>query len=471
MQSFLFLLHGMDLGWNAWTFVAIGSDLFLFATLPSVLLRRRSSPASTVAWLLALSMLPLLGPALWWLIGQNRMERTRLARCRARARLARVCEGAGGMVGCCAPDGSPGISPQRSGNRVQLLVDAGAAYPDFEHGVTGAERSVHAMFYIWQPDEFGTRLRDLLASRAAAGVEVRVLVDAIGSPYANRRFFAPLLDAGGRVSWFQPPRMLRRGFNLNHRNHRKLLLVDGRRAWIGGLNIGDEHLHGWHDLAVRLEGPAVRDLSEVFIDDWHFAAGEVLNLASRATDSGTVTCRVLASGPDDTTHATHDAIFMALTRAQTSIWAITPYFIPGDAIAVALRTAALRGLDVRLLLPSASGTWHDRWTRLAGRTWYPDLLEAGVRIWEYGDGFLHAKAIVVDDELGILGSANLDTRSLRLNFELSGVFHGSELASELKTLFEADLRVALEVELSSLDSEPLHRRLFASALRLGSPLL
>jgi len=274
MQSFLVLLHGMDLGWNLWTVVALGSDLLAVLTAPSVLLRRQGRPTASLGWLLALFTLPALGPALWWLFGRNRLERRRAARCLARAELAAAVHAPAGVLECCDGGGSPGVSPRRPGNTVRLLVDAKAAYPAFLAAVEAAERSVEVLFYIWQPDETGARLRDLLAERASAGISVRVLVDGLGAHRADRAFFAPLRAAGGRVAWFQPPRVLRRGLDLNFRNHRKLLLVDRRHAWVGGINIGDEHLGAWHDLAIGLRGPVVRDLFEVFADDRYFTTGE-----------------------------------------------------------------------------------------------------------------------------------------------------------------------------------------------------
>jgi len=461
----------MHLGWNVWTLVAVATDLFALTTAPSVLLRTRQRPTATLGWLLALFTLPLLGPAVWWLIGRNRLERRRVTRSRSPAGLAASLDTLGGVLEGCGPSGHPGVGPRRPGNQARLLVDAAEAYPVFFEGVAGAVRSVDVLFFSWQPDETGSRLRDHLAERAAAGVDVRVLVDGMGAHRADRAFFAPLLQAGGRVAWFQPPRILRRGFDLNFRNHRKLLMIDRSRAWIGGLNIGDEHLGAWHDLAAELRGPVVRDLFEVFADDWFFTTGEALALPPVVAAPGAAVCRVLASGPDDTVASTHDAFFLALTSARTSIRLMTPYFIPGEAIVAALRSAALRGVDVRLLLPASSGVLHDRVTRLAGRTWFPELLDPGIRIWEYGAGFLHAKALVVDEELTLLGSANLDSRSFRLNFELSCAVHDKAFATRLGAVFDEDLLRSNEVVGAALEAEPLSQRIVAATLRLAAPLL
>lgn len=471
MQSFLVLLHGMDLGWNLWSFVAVGSDLLALLTAPSVLLRRSGRPTAALGWILALFTLPALGPALWWMIGRSRVERRSADRCRSRATLAATTSAAEGVLDCCTPAGSPGVSPRRHGTSAALLVDAAQAYPAFEAAIGAARQSIEVMFYIWQPDGAGARLRDRLAARAAAGIDVRVLVDGFGARRADRRFFAPLIERGGRVAWFRPPHLLRRGFDLNFRNHRKLLLIDHGRAWIGGLNVGDEHLSEWHDLAVELDGPVVRDLFEVFADDWFFTTGEELPLPAPRAGTGAATVRALASGPDVTVNATRDAFFIALTSARVQIRLMTPYFIPDEAILQALRTAALQGVDVRLLLPSSATTAHERLTLRAARTWFPELLDAGVRIWEYEGGFLHAKALVVDDDLVLLGSANLDTRSFRLNFELSTVIRDPGLAAAVTEVFRADLDRSREVVRAALERRSFGARLVDASLRLGSPLL
>lgn len=479
MQTLLTLLHGMDWGWNGWTLLGVGSDLLAFASLPSILLRRRGRPVAALGWLLAVFTLPLVGAALWWLLGRTQLAHRRRRRQEARARLCRIGPQAveGGLLACCTPDGEAGAGPWRVGNEVRLLVDAKQAYPRIEELIGGADRSIELLFFVWRPDTIGRRWRDLLTERARAGVRVRLLVDGFGSSAADRFFFAPLIDAGGAVRWFLPPRLLRRGFDLNFRNHRKLVVVDGERAIAGGLNVGDEHVGAWHDLMFEVRGPTVDDLREVFLDDWYFVTGEsTLPTAAVPTSpppdaSGLVECQVLASGPDQRDNTSLDALFELLAQATDRAWLMTPYFVPDPAIVQALRAASIRGADVRLLLPRRVRAWGDRLTRTASRSWFDELLRSGVRIDEFEPAFVHAKALLVDEELVLIGSANIDSRSLRLNFELGCLIRSVELNRDLAELFEGDLVDATPVPEDFAQREGRLQALTSSALHLLSPLL
>lgn len=454
MHWLINLLLGSGLEPRAATGVLLLGDLLALATVPSVLLHRRGRPRGALSWLLTVFALPLVGVAAWWLLGRTHLRR-RLRR--RRASCMAVCDcaaqppdeealkdfdriiparGAGRRA-----EGAP--FPPTCGNAVGLRVDGPSAFGAMFEAVRAAERQVHAMFYIWRADETGRALGELLIEKARAGLEVRVVVDALGGR-GFRRLGRQLTEAGGHVAHFLPPRFLPWAPTFNFRNHRKLLIVDEQAAFIGGMNVADEYARDWHDLAVRLEGPGVAQLQHVFLEDWHTATGETLtgtgcSCSRTGGAAGDAACAVVASGPDERGSWIQDALFGAITSARERVWLITPYFIPSDPIVAALRAAAQRDVDVCLLLPLRCDHWL---VGLAARAYYDELLAAGVRIVEYDRTVLHAKALVIDRKITLIGSANTDVRSFRLNFELGCLFASPELNAALAAVFEADCRAS-----------------------------
>lgn len=341
-----------------------------------------------------------------------------------------------------------GVFPATRDNAVEVLLSGDEAYDAFERAVRDARHHIHFEFYIWRADETGRRFRDLLMEKARAGVEVRVLYDGIGGSEVHGEFMRPLVEAGGRAAPFLPVNIFERRLRVNFRNHRKIIVVDGQVGFTGGVNIGDEYRE-WEDTAVRLEGPVVYQLQEVFAEDWYFATGE--NLATNLyfppafgpsaceAPPGSATARVIASGPDLKRQIMHQVFFMAISLARTRIWLVTPYFIPEQSIIAALTTAALRGVDVQLIVPGdgASDVSIARW---AGQAFYEELLESGVKIHEYKGKVLHAKVLLVDDVWSFVGSANLDIRSFRLNFEINCLVSDPRDAPTLRGVVRAGRR-------------------------------
>jgi cardiolipin synthase len=360
---------------------------------------------------------------------------------------------------------------------VRLLVDGGQTYGALEEMIRSARHHVHCLFYIWEKDATGARFRDLLAARAREGVEVRVLLDAMGGGGTAGRFMDPLRAAGGEVALFMPTRFLRRSLSINFRNHRKILVADGHVGYTGGLNIGDEYVGEWRDMGLRLEGPAASQFQEVFLDDWYFATGK--NLADPAYFEGAAgspvesagvpaTCSVIAGGPDTVDNPTLDTFFMGITMSRERIWITTPYLAPGPDVLTALRTAAYRGVDVRLLVPRRSDS---RIVQLAGRSFYPALLRAGVRVYEYLPAVLHGKTWVFDGEHLAIGSANLDNRSFKLNFEITCFLQSRQATSEMAAIFERDLAHSEEILLERFERRSQWSQLMESAANLLGPLL
>ncbi len=469
---------------------AIGELLGLLS-VPSVLLQRRGRPTAALVWIMALLSMPYVGLILWWLIGRRHLARRRARHLRASTTVSQLLEARALLAppqqlppGLPVPSGraAPGLFAPVGGNFVDVLVDGDAVYASLEEIIGSAQHHVHLLFYIWQNDATGRRFRDLLVAKARAGVEVRLLYDAVGSPGLNAAFLAPLRQAGARTGAFLPVRLSRR-LTLNFRNHRKIVVVDGQQAYTGGLNVGDEYKGDWHDVGMRLHGPVVDQLQQVFADDWLFATGEDIVLPpyfgqhTRLLQAGVdlplgedpaATCSVVASGPDQRHNLTHDTFVMAINEARERIWLTTPYFIPGPTLLTALRCAVYRGVDVRLLLPERNDV---AIVKLAARSYYSELLSAGVRIFEYRPAVLHAKILVFDRELSVLGSANLDTRSFQTNFEVSCFIASRAANATLAGLFERDLAQSQEIVLEDLSPARTWDRLLESTAHLLSPLL
>jgi cardiolipin synthase A/B len=377
--------------------------------------------------------------------------------------------------------GALASTPASLGNATQLLVDAAATYREISLAIHEARHHIHVEFYIIQPDAVGRSLRDLLAARAAAGIEVRVLCDGIGSMSLPADFWDPLRAAGGHAASFAPlskliPRWRRRD-RVDFRNHRKLVVVDGRVGFTGGINVGKEYLGldpeigRWRDTHVRIDGPAVLGLQQTFLQDWAMSTDQALDdehYFPACPPAGECVVQIIDSGPDQAWASVELYYAQAIALACERVWITNPYFIPSQVIETALTVAALRGVDVRILLPRRSDSRLVTW---ASHSYYAPLLHAGVRIFEYAKGFVHAKTMVVDDWVATVGSANMDMRSFKLNFELNAFVFGSRLCRDVARQFAVDLEAATEITQGWDRRMGLLRRLVRGTARLLSPLL
>jgi len=454
-----------------------------------VIMQRRS-PASTVGWIVALMAMPIVGLVIYRFFGPLRVHRQRLKRLHGRARLGtqqeqlalreeypdapqwvlqhtRLIERASGI-------------PMSTAHAVVLLQDGVATLASMLEAVRAARHHVHLEYYIYEPDQIGERLRDALIERLRAGVEVRLLVDAVGSPKLNsragRRFLVDFTQLGGEFAVFHPNRFDRLRPLVNLRTHRKILVVDGVVGFTGGINITQDENEevcdtAYRDTHIRLEGPAVRWLQYVFLEDWAYAGGSKVQRAlSRdliiASEPGPIGVQVIASGPDTRGEAIHRAVIDALHTAERRIWLTTPYFVPTEPALYALVDAAMRGVDVKLLVPQKSDS---RLVTAAAQSYYEELQEAGVKIFEYLPRMLHAKTLLVDDLYAQIGTANFDHRSFRLNFEVAVAVFSPELNAQLAQAFERDL--AHSRFAASAKREPFVTRFVLALARLFSPVL
>lgn len=469
----------------AWLLTALNYAIIAFL-VPRILFQRRD-PRGTLAWVLFVVLVPFLGLIAFWVLGHTRL---RLRTWRRKDRLRRA---AAVRQELPAPPAVPeavlpvdatlfhlaqGLDPAGAPsdrNRVELLDQGPAIFAAMEEAIDRAAAHVHAEFYIWNRDATGARFRDALVRAARRGVAVRVLVDDVGARAARADFFRPLTEAGGEVRRFLPVSLLARRFSLNHRNHRKLLVTDGQVGFTGGINIGDEYAGlgpPWYDAQVRLEGPAVHRLQAVFCQDWFRAGGEDLArpelFPPPLPHPSGAWVQILESGPDLPIHTIHALTVAILGRAAERVRLVSPYFVPDPATSLALRTAAIQGADVRLILP---GETDHPLVSHAARTFYDELLEAGVRIFETPDRFVHAKMFAVDGRLATVGSANLDERSQRLNFEVNAFVYGPELAGAVERACAALEAGATEIDRATFARRGWVQRWKEALARLLTPIL
>lgn len=449
--------------------------------IPSLLAQRCKSPSATLAWLWALLLFPGLGALMYVLIGSERLQRRRMAKVSALDRKMSAAHKAARLAKAVAAMDMPELArvngfPPTGGNALALLPDGTSFFPVLLEIIGAAQHHLHLEFYIWRKDRTGAMVRDALVQAALRGVQVRVLVDEIGSIWLRRRFFGPLIRARGEFSWFHTFWPRRGRFHLNLRNHRKLVIADGTVALTGGMNVGDEYWRGCdappcRDLGVRLRGPVVRQLAEVFAQDWYFATDKELTKAEyypAATGGGEVAVQVVPGAPDNDVDELQLTTLALLHRAKARVRLITPYFVPEPPLLAALQLAAMRGVDVAILVPEKGD--HFYLTHVM-RAYYDDLLPHGVRIFEYRPRMLHTKMLTVDGIYTMMGSANLDIRSLRLNFELDVILACHETTQAVDRMFDADAADAHVRTLEEYLHRPLRHKIAEAIFRPLAPIL
>lgn len=367
--------------------------------------------------------------------------------------------------------------PALAGNRVTLYHETQTCYDKMLELIDSAEHHIHLEYYIFQPDETGKAVIDKIISKLELGVQVRLLYDSWGSVRLRRGMFRRLQAAGGKCEPFLSMNLWRKRFQMNLRNHRKILIVDGKKAIIGGMNIGREYLgldkgYGyWRDTNLLLEGPAVASLQDVFIEDWDFATEEQLSADEYILDVprvGKDTVQVIGSGPDQERNTLRGVVYGAITQARKCVWITTPYFVPDAGLIDALELALRMGLEVKLLIPNKADSWL---TYHASRYFLRDLLKEGIQVYQYNKGYLHSKVIIVDDTWALVGSANFDNRSMHLNFEASCALHTPKLVQELKTVFEQDCEESTPITHEELVNQHWWKLASENFARLFAPIL
>lgn len=469
--------HPWILGVLPHILTVLGVLLALFAIARLVSDRRQ--PGNTFAWLLAIAFIPYVGVPLYLLVGGRKLRR--LA-----ARKNQLCPILPSVSASPAAGGPTarvltknGACPPIGGNRLALLTSGEQAFAELERHILEARESIHIMTFILGRDQVGRRLVNLLARRAAAGVKVRLLLDGLGCFLSSRGFVDPIRRAGGEVQRFMPVLPLQTRGSANLRNHRKIAIFDHRTAFLGGHNLAFEYMgpstrrRRWRDFGALIEGPAVAQLNDIFLADWAFAADLPLDLAQRERmvgampKAGASELQIVASGPDVNGDSLYEGIISMFEVAERSIWIVTPYFIPDEVLFRMLIVKARSGVDVRLVVPARS---NHPVTDLARRHFLRELRAAGAQVLFYQPGMNHAKVILTDESVGLIGSANLDQRSLFVNFEVGVLTYSPDEAAGIAAWMRE-----VFAQSQPMPAEAGHRRVHSAVAeevsRLLAPLL
>ncbi|KUP07528.1 cardiolipin synthetase [Bacillus coahuilensis p1.1.43] len=365
------------------------------------------------------------------------------------------------------------------GTETKVLTNGDETFKEILYYLEQAEHHIHLEYYIVRHDTIGNDIKKVLIDKANKGVKVRFLYDAVGSWQLNKSYIIDLKEAGVEMVPFGPVKLPFLSNKFNFRNHRKIIVIDGKIGFIGGLNIGDEYLGRveqfgfWRDTHMIVKGEAVKTLQLIFVQDWYymtndsfFTPGYIHNEHLVAKEDGAV--QIIAGGPDNEWSVIKNLFFSMITSAKKSVWIASPYFIPDEDIFSALKIASLSGIDVRIMIPKKPDkqiVWH------ASRSYFPELLEAGAKIYQYNKGFMHSKVLIVDEELASIGTSNMDMRSFHLNFEVNAFLYQTESTKALMNDFIEDLQNSEQLSYEEFSKRSIWIRIIESTSRLMSPLL
>ncbi|MCD8091297.1 MAG: cardiolipin synthase [Bacteroides sp.] len=476
--------------WNLFAsqIATVAFDIIYFGaiigTIVVIVLDNRN-PVKTMAWILVLMFLPVIGLVLYFFFGRSQ-RRVRIIGKNSYSRLLKkpMAEYLA-QDSCTLPmNYSRLISLFRNtnqafpfdGNRVQTYTSGLSMLQSLLRELQKATHHIHMEFYIFEDDATGRMVRDVLMEKARAGVEVRVIYDDVGCWHVPNRFFEEMRASGIEVRSFLKVRFPLFTSKVNYRNHRKIVVIDGRIGFVGGMNIAERYMRGfswgiWRDTHLLLEGKAVHGLQTAFLLDWYFVDRTLITSARyfpKIENCGTSLAQIVTSEPVGPWKDIMQGLVMAIAASRKYFYIQTPYFLPTEGVLIAMQTAALSGVDVRLMLPMRAD---NRLTHLGSCSYLADVLYSGVKVYFYKKGFLHSKLMVSDDELSTVGSTNVDFRSFEHNFEVNAFIYDAETALQMREIFLQDQRECTQVFLKNWVKHPWYRKAAESIVRLMAPLL
>ena len=465
--------------------------LYILWVISFIFLERRK-PESIVSWLLIFIIFPFIGFIIYLIFGRD-LSRKKIFRLHAneeilmgelkrknldiykaqKKSLRQILEDGTDVLDLTSTMSSTGLY---FNNKVKIFSDGEMKFVDLFETIEKAAKEIHIIYFIYKKDDLGKALRDLLVKKALEGVKVRLLLDHMGSLGVAGRFFKALKEAGGEVSFSFPLKVY--DLPLNNRNHRKIAIIDRKIAYIGGYNVGDEYIGKnkkigyWRDTHLRVEGDIVKSLQIRFILDWRNAGKDDIlfkpDIFEDGEKKGEITAQLLTSGPDSKIEEIKLAYIEMIHQAKEYIYMQSPYFVPDESMIDAIKSALLKGIDVRIMIPDKKDHIFVYW---ATYSYIGDLLPYGLKSYKYNNGFLHAKTIVVDDKIASIGSANFDIRSFKLSFEANMVLYGEEIGQEMKAIFFEDLKKCSQITLEEYNKRSLAIRIKEPISRLISPIL
>ena len=484
----------MELTGFAWKLADIIFIINIFLVAIVVVFERRN-PVATVAWILLLVFVPLLGFLMYIFLGQN-LQRKKLFYLKEEEEHELLSLLAGQDVSLQKNTlhfNDPrtreyldlvylqmvsNYSLLTQDNKVEVFHEGEELFNRILSSLKKAQHYIHMEYFIIRNDSLGQHIMNILAEKARQGVEVKLLYDGMGSIRLSPRFFRKLHEAGGRSAAFFPPFLPYINVRVNYRNHRKILIIDGDEAYVGGFNVGDEYIGVsprfgyWRDIHLNIRGSAIDSLEMRFLLDWRFAARDPLSETDfyfpTRKPEGSSALQIVSSGPDMNYPAIKNGYLKLINKAKRNVYIETPYLIPDDSILEALKIAALSGVDVRLMIPYKPDHFYVHWASLS---YVGELLEAGVRCYQYQKGFLHSKMVCTDGFASSVGTANLDIRSFELNFEVNAFIYDEEIGRQLEENFLSTLEDCIEITRETYATRPMRVRFKEGLFRLLSPIL
>jgi len=491
MADFIdYIGNGLDLG-----FFTTALYIVNFFIALTIIFLERKNPASTLAWIMILFLLPVIGILFYFFLSQNiaRKKIFRLTRDEERLVTSSLKK-----QNYAIENGTYEFTTYEADmwkdlirlnqlygrayftqdNKTDIFTDGKEMFASLLKDIENAKDTINIMYFIIKPDAVGRELIDLLTKKAAQGVRVRLLVDALGSKRINRIFLREFTDAGGEFALFFPPKLKFINIRLNYRNHRKLVAIDDSIGYIGGFNIAKEYLGlkkkfgYWRDTHLRMMGGCVQDINARFLLDWRFAAKEQVEVSkvffTPPMVAGNMGVQIVSGGPDTEHDEIKRALMKMITSAAKRIYIQTPYFVPDAPILESLKMASLSGVDVKVMIPCMPDHVFVYW---ATYSYVGELLKDGARVFIYDNGFLHAKTMTVDSEVATVGSTNFDSRSFQLNFEANAFMYDADVTKRLENIFENDLMHCHELTLREYNQRSLLIKFKEAISRLLSAIL
>lgn len=482
----------------AWKWISISGLVFIYLFAIYIILRtllQNRNPASTLSWVLVLILLPYLGLILYFFFGQRIRKRWifRKLRIRELVKIRQVSDTQLKALKDADDILDPHVLPNLKlirlllrenssflsvNNSIDIYHNGADVYAQLYRDLRIAKKFIHIQYYLFEDGEVANAILEILLDRLNDGVEVSFMVDGIGSRTLSSEYIQKLKAAGAEVHVFRPVRFPKLTSKINYRNHRKIVVIDGEIGFTGGINIADKYIYGqddlgvWRDTHIRIYGDAVKMLEAVFLVDRYFVTNHFDKAPGKYFPSiefsGDKYIQIANSGPESSTQNILNAYFTAISSAHKSICIITPYFIPNESILMALKTAAAGGVEVSIILP---GRIDSQLVQHSSRSYIMELLNANIRVYFFDSGFIHAKIMLIDDHLSIVGSANFDYRSFYHNFEISALIYDREENRKLRIQFNIDKRNSTKLKLAQWKNRPLSDKLKESISRLMSPLI
>lgn len=469
--------------WDITTFLLLAVYIYTILTTIIFLMMENRNPVKSIAWIFVLVFVPIFGFLFYILVGKRFRKRRIINKRSYRLREDKqtdlgvfsdneLKENIKGIAHLAYNNSGALLCPN---NNVKIYTNASELFNDIVEAINNAKQHINIEYYIFNSDKIGQRIMDVLKKKACEGIEIRMIVDDVGSIKLKKKDIRALKESGVKIMSFLEVRLPYINSKVNYRNHRKIIVVDGEVGFTGGFNVADRYIDGlkwgaWRDTHIKIEGSGVLELQKSFFEDWYFVSQEMIDnpkFYPTPKNLGKSLMQIIISGPDLLWESIMQCYVKAFSEARSRIYIETPYFLPPESIICALQIAALNGIDVRIILPYRSDA---PLTLFSTYSYLDQMFKAGVKIYLYQEGFIHSKMTIIDD-LAFIGSSNMDFRSFNQNFELNAAIYDSEVTNNLTEIYNEDISRSKQLDFETWKKRPIQQRLKESFARLFSPIL